>query len=247
VGKMAKILIALDDGHGMNTPGKRSPKLSDGTIMLENQFNSRVVAYLDKELKRCGFATLLVAPTDEDTPLAERVNKANKAKANFYLSVHANAFNAKLDNKAGGIETFAHFSYPKTVAKAKVIHKWVMKGTKMKDRGVKNGNWLYVCQKTAMEAVLTELGFMDNIDDLKKLMSDSYRKECAVELAKALCEIYNMEYVTEPKPATTKPTTKKGTYYRVITGSFSDRDNAEKRMATLKKAGFDSFIDVYEK
>jgi N-acetylmuramoyl-L-alanine amidase len=246
VGKMAKILIALDDGHGMNTPGKRSPKLSDGTIMLENQFNSRVVAYLDKELKRCGFATLLVAPTDEDTSLSERVNKANKAKASFYLSIHANAFNAKLDNKAGGIETFAHFSYPKTVAKARVIHKWVMEGTKMKDRGVKNGDWLYVCQKTAMEAVLTELGFMDNIDDLKKLMSDSYRKECAIELAQALCEIYNVKYVPEPKPTTTKPT-KKGTYYRVVTGSFSDRDNAEKRIEALKKAGFDSFIDIYEK
>jgi N-acetylmuramoyl-L-alanine amidase len=197
---MAKVLIALDDGHGMNTPGKRSPKLSDGTVMLENQFNSRVVAYLDKELKRCGFSTLLVAPTDEDTSLSERVNRANKAKADFYLSVHANAFNSKLDDKAGGIETFAHFNYPKTVAKAKIIHKWVMKGSKIKDRGVKNGDWLYVCQKTNMESVLIELGFMDNIDDLKLLMNEDYRKECAIELAKAFCEIYNAEYVPEIKP-----------------------------------------------
>jgi N-acetylmuramoyl-L-alanine amidase len=203
---------------------------------------------LDKELKRCGFATLLVAPTDEDVSLGERVSRANKAKTNFYLSVHANAFNAKLDDKAGGIETFAHFSYPKTVAKAKIIHKWVMKGSKMKDRGVKNGDWLYVCKNTAMEAALVELGFMDNIEDLKKLMNDSYRKECAVELAQALCEIYNMKYVPEAKPKPTpKPTIKKGTYYRVVTGSFTDRKNADQRIAELKKAGFDSFIDIYEK
>lgn len=34
------------------------------------------------------------------------------------------------------------------------------------------------------------------------------------------------------------------TMYRVITGSFADKDNAEARMAELKKAGFDSFIDL---
>lgn len=242
---MAKILIALDDGHGMHTPGKRSPKLSDGTVMLENEFNRRVVALLDKELKRCGFATLLVAPTDEDVPLEERVKRANKAKADFYLSVHGNAFNAVLDDKAGGIETYAHFSYPETVKKAKIIHKWAMKGSKMKDRKVKNGDWLYVCKYTEMEAALIELGFMDNIEDLKKLMSESYRKECAVELAHSLCEIYNVKYVPEAKP--TPAPTKKGTYYRVVTGSFTDRKNADQRIAALKKAGFDSFVDIYEK
>jgi N-acetylmuramoyl-L-alanine amidase len=233
-----KYLIALDDGHGMDTPGKRSPKLADGTVMLENQFNRRVVALLDAELKRCGFATLLVAPTDEDVSLSERVNKANKGKADFYLSVHANAYNGKLDNAAGGIETYAHFSYPKTVEKARIIHKWVMKGTKMKDREVKNGDWLYVCKNTSMPAVLTELGFMDNIHDLSKLMNDSYRKECAVELAKAICEIFNVKYVDVPQP---KSKETKG-LYKVQVGAFGEKANADKFAAELKKKGYSTYI-----
>jgi N-acetylmuramoyl-L-alanine amidase len=34
------------------------------------------------------------------------------------------------------------------------------------------------------------------------------------------------------------------TLYRVITGSFSSRENAEKQVANLKEDGYESFIEV---
>lgn len=37
------------------------------------------------------------------------------------------------------------------------------------------------------------------------------------------------------------------TMYRVVTGSFSNRANADKRVADLKAKGFDSFIEAYKK
>ena len=99
--KMAnKYLIALDDGHGMNTPGKRTPPLTKdlyidgklvrkkGEVIKENEFNRAVVKYLAEALKRCGFDVLLVAPTDEDTPLSTRVSRANNANADAYVSKH---------------------------------------------------------------------------------------------------------------------------------------------------------------
>jgi N-acetylmuramoyl-L-alanine amidase len=233
-----EVLIALCDGHGHDTAGKRSPSYY-GKVMRENEFNSRVVALLDENLRRCGFRTLLVAQTDADTPLSERVRKANDAKADFYLSVHANAYDGKLNDLAGGIETYAHFSYPKTVDMARTIHRHITKGSPFKDRRVKNGDWLYVCKYTSMAAALVELGFMDNEHDLKQLVSEGYRQECADELAQAFCEIYDVAWVEKPTPD--------GVFYRVVTGSFNDRANADQRIAALKKAGFDSFIDVYKK
>ena len=47
--------IAIDDGHGMETAGKRTPAFSDGSVMRENEFNRAVVAYLHDELIRHGF------------------------------------------------------------------------------------------------------------------------------------------------------------------------------------------------
>ena len=46
-------LIALDDGHGMETAGKRTPSIAElnNRVIKENEFNRSVVAYLDKELK----------------------------------------------------------------------------------------------------------------------------------------------------------------------------------------------------
>lgn len=95
---MINKIIALDDGHGMETAGKRTPMFEDGTFMKENEFNSAVVNYLDAELKRCGFHTLLVAEGNTDIPLSTRTaianniitNKYNR-QADLYISVHANA------------------------------------------------------------------------------------------------------------------------------------------------------------
>src|SRR5690606_5129989 len=107
------ILIAIDDGHGMETAGKRTPVFKDGTkspqtgnnFTHENEFNRAVAKYLKEELERCGMKTIMVAPTDEDTPLETRVATANKAKADFYISIHANALNGKWGSH-GGTETY---------------------------------------------------------------------------------------------------------------------------------------------
>lgn len=43
-----------------------------------------------------------------------------------------------------------------------------------------------------------------------------------------------------------KPKDDKDLFYRTVTGSFKDRDHAEQRIKDLKKAGFDSFIEIKE-
>jgi N-acetylmuramoyl-L-alanine amidase len=199
-------LIALDDGHGLNTIGKRTPMLpGSSTFMHENEFNRAVVGYLDTELKRCGFRTIHVAPGDSDVALSTRVKTANDAIADLYLSIHANA-NTGVWGTWGGIETFV---YPKgeSTRIGKACHNRLNGGTKLRDRGVKDGSHLYVIKYTKMPAVLFEAAFMDNLEEAKLLISDNYRKECAKEIAQGVCDAYGVKYVGEvvkqainPKP-----------------------------------------------
>lgn len=49
-----------------------------------------------------------------------------------------------------------------------------------------------------------------------------------------------------PPPEPEKPKESE-LYYRVVAGSFKDRNNAEVRVDELKKAGFDSFITTFRK
>jgi N-acetylmuramoyl-L-alanine amidase len=191
-------LIALDDGHGMQTIGKRTPMLPGSTtFMHENEFNRAVVAHLDTELKRCGFRTLHVAPGDSDVPLKTRVTAANNAKADLYLSIHANA-NTGVWGTWGGIETFV-FPKGESTRIGKACHNRLIGGTKLRDRGVKDGSHLYVIKYTNMPAVLFEAAFMDNLEEARLLMSDDYRKECAKEIAQGVCDAYGVKYVEKPK------------------------------------------------
>lgn len=186
-------LIAIDDGHGMSTAGKRTPRLPDGRVMKENEFNRAVAALLDGHLRRSGFRTLLVAPTDSDTPLRERTRAANNAKADFYISIHANAYGNGW-NSVRGIETY-HFTGGNEGRKAaEIIHRYLLGGTVLPNRGVKNRKNLAVLRDTLMPAVLVECAFMTNLDDALLLLSDSYREECARELALGICEYFGVPF-----------------------------------------------------
>lgn len=213
-------LIALCDGHGMETSGKRTPilpgglKSETGNYMHENEFNRAVVKYLDAELKRNGFSTLLVAPTDADTPLKTRTDLANSKKADIYVSVHANANTAKWGDW-GGMETFVCKGSKNSERLGAAIHKNLKQGSKQRDRGIKEGNHLWVIKKTDMPAVLVEAGFMDNLEEAKLLLSDAYRKECAVEIAKGICEYFGVTYKAYKPAADTAPT---GILYTVKSG-----------------------------
>ena len=44
--------IAIDDGHGMETAGKRTPPFPDGSVMRENEYNAAVAQFLEEMLRR---------------------------------------------------------------------------------------------------------------------------------------------------------------------------------------------------
>lgn len=191
-------LVALDDGHGSQTAGKRTPNISGIGVIKENTFNKAVVDLLAVELKRCGITPLLVAPTDDDTPLSTRTAVANRNKAAIYVSVHYNA------GGGAGVETYHYPGSTNGKRLASCIHKYVKGGTEQKDRGVKTANF-QVLRETSMPAALVEYGFMDDpgLKEARLMIDPGFQKECAIETAKGICEFLGVAYVPESdsKPA----------------------------------------------
>jgi N-acetylmuramoyl-L-alanine amidase len=194
-------LIALDNGHGIRTPGKRTPKWTDGTksiytkndFMHEWEFNRGVVKRLKVELERNGFRVLEVSPTDIDTSIIRRTRAANLAKADIYVSVHANALGNVWNEKVNGIETLTS-GKAESLALGKILQKHMVWASGLRDRGLKDGSWLGVVKGTHMPAVLVECGFMDNPAEAKMLNMAEYRQQMAVALCKGICEYYNVVY-----------------------------------------------------
>lgn len=196
-----KKLIAIDDGHGMTTSGKRTPFFPNTKkFMHENEFNRVVAQYLKENLERCGFDTIMVAPTDEDVPLKQRTDTANGACAGFFISIHANALNGIWGNQQG-VSTHCYPGSVEGNKAAKIILNYLIQGTQQKNRGVVESNF-HVLRETNMPSVLAECAFMDNLREANLLMTDDFRHECADEIAKGICEYFGVKYVERVKEMT---------------------------------------------
>lgn len=233
-------LIAIDDGHGMQTAGKRTPPIPElnNRVIRENEFNKAVKLLLDAELKRCGFRTLIVAPGDGDTSLTARTNLANSKKADAYVSIHYNAFDGKFDDyDPEGLSVHIYPGSKDGRKLAECVLKYLKQGTTQRNRGIVENNF-HVLRETKMPAILTENGFMDNKREALLMINLDFQKEVAREHAQGICDYFGVPYV--PQNETPKPST--GVLYRVQTGAFKNKSNADKLLADVKSEGFDTYM-----
>ena len=186
-------IVALDDGHGIETQGKRTPLFDDGSYMKENEFNEAVMLYLKEYLTTHNIGVLTVAPEKTDTPLLTRIKRANEAGASIYISIHANAYGSNW-NEANGFETYVYDLDDKnTMYLAQCVHGACISATGLRNRGIKEAGF-YVLVNSAMPAILLECGFMTNKAEAELLRSDSYRKTVAAAITKGICKYYGITY-----------------------------------------------------
>ena len=180
---MSKYLYILDNGHGLNTKKKESQIWSNGTQLLEYQFNRNVVKYLSFMLRESGIDFEILVTELKDILLKERVKRANKLKQDSILiSIHSNQFTSE---KVYGFET--HY-YKSGLKIAEIFQKYL--GQMSKDRGIKQSNF-YIIKHSSMPAILTENGFYSNEKECKKLLNPQFQYEIAEQHFRAILEIEN--------------------------------------------------------
>ena len=217
--------IAIRRGHN---------RKAIGSVGLVNEVieNENILKPTINYLKQLGHEVLDVSPSDmdSDSDLAYGVNKANTWGADLFVSIHCN----KAHNSYNGAIGTEAYVYSKSDAfkdeevAQRIVNKLGSLG--FKNRGVKEGAY-YELKNTKMNAVIIECFFVEATEDVAL-----YKRLGADKLGKAIAEgIANKVVPT---------TTASDKMYRVITGSFKDKANADKRVAELKAKGFDSFIEI---
>lgn len=93
-----RLRVVLDPGHGGKDPGAIGP----GGV-LEKDVVLGVARRLAAQLTEAGYDVLLTRDSDVFIPLPERTRRANAAKADLFVSIHANA---SPNRAASGIETY---------------------------------------------------------------------------------------------------------------------------------------------
>lgn len=183
---MSKIVI-LDNGHGKETAGKRSPIWSDGSQLFEWEFNRDIVRRIAEKLQDDGVPYRILVPEENDISLSERVKRANEiAKENngkvYVLSVHANAgggtgwevYTSPGETKADAIATV----FAEEAQRVFVPDGWRMRFDYADGDPDKEAAF-YILKHTSCPAIVTENFFMDTEKDCRFIMSDDGREQIA--------------------------------------------------------------------
>lgn len=160
------IKIYIDQGHNPKNPNAGA----EGNGLREQDIVFRVGIDLAALLRaNSDFEVRLSRPTEESQigssnseSLRLRVNDANAWGADYFISLHTNASSLPA---ATGSEAFAYSAPSSAFSLGEDILYWLNRTTGLKNRGMKVRSGLYVLRKTAMPAVLVELGFITNAGD----------------------------------------------------------------------------------
>jgi len=182
------MIVLIDNGHGKETPGKRSKKWGDGTQLFEWEYTREIAQEVVKQLRTKGIDARILVPEENDIPLNVRCKRVNAVseqvgrKNCLLVSVHVNA---SAEGKAQGWEDHTYLGQSVSDVYASVIWKEaeiILAGKTAKGRG----DWsdkdpdfdsnFAVLRDTDCASILTENLFMDNEKDCKFLLSESGKK-----------------------------------------------------------------------
>ena len=192
------MLILIDPGHGIDTPGKRSP---DGKF-LEYLWNRQIADLLLDRFMIMGIDASLVVTETNDISLSTRVQRVNKmcskvgASNVILLSIHSNAagdgskwmsaqgwscYTSKGETKSDVIAECLYDVFEAEFADRKI----------RKDMSDGDRDWeenFYVLQKSKCPAVLIENFFYDNRDECAWLLKDETKERIADAIVKGIVQ-----------------------------------------------------------
>lgn len=171
--------VFIDAGHGGKDPGAIGVSGS-----YEKDLNLSVAMLTVSLLENEPYIQpILSRETDQYLSLDERVTIANDAKADLFLSIHANAFPNNPEIR--GIETF--YSREESSTFARLLHKSVLSQSGFADRMVHTADFR-VIKNTVMPAALIEMGYLTNAEEEKVMLTKEFQQRMAEGIKNAVVE-----------------------------------------------------------
>ena len=190
--------VLIDPGHGIDTPGKRSP---DGQF-LEYLWNRQIADLLLEKLVAMGIDASLVVTETNDVTLRNRVNRVNTicnkvgASNVLLVSIHANAAgNGSSWMNAKGWSCYTSKGKTKSDQVAECLYEAFE--AEFPDRKIRKDlsdgdkDWeenFYVLEKSRCPAVLLENFFYDNKEECAWMLQEESKRRIASAAAKGIAK-----------------------------------------------------------
>lgn len=211
--------IMLDAGHGDRDPGAvyQGRQEKDDTL--------RLVLAIGEILQDNGINVEYTRTEDIYESPYQKAMEANRAGVDFFISIHRNSF--PTDNTVSGVESLIYDLSGIKLEMAENIN-GALEEVGFQNLGVKERPGLVVLRRTRMPALLVEVGFINS--EIDNALFDDKFQEIAQAIAGAIMGTLDYETVEAP------------VLYRVQTGLFRNRENADRMNYELLERGYPSFI-----
>ncbi|WPX09786.1 N-acetylmuramoyl-L-alanine amidase [Anaerocellum danielii] len=191
-----RLKIFIDPGHGGSDPGAIYTKVIDGKKVTysEKDFNLDISLRLREKLKSFGYEVYMSRDKDVYVDLYDRTRMANNLNVDLFISIHNNAIeNSSVrgtmvlykEKQQNGVISDKQF--------AQIVLESIVKQVGTQNKGIVERPNLVVLRTSNMPAVLVEVAFGTNPQDLDLLLNDSFKDSVAKAIADAV-EYINTNY-----------------------------------------------------
>lgn len=196
-------VIFIDAGHGGKDVGAVGEL--DGMKIYEENINLTISLLVRDELEKRGFTVVMSRETDVFIELAERVDMANAAKADMFVSLHCNsavpaAYGTRILYTDRSVSykkiKFAGY-FEKAIEEFANLYDKMRKDVFVRSDKEESGYHLAVLRDTNMPSILIEMGFITNESDLRLFLNESWQHDIAYAIADAIEKAYNAGMVTK--------------------------------------------------
>ena len=206
-------------------------------FVKESLINRQIVNTI-KSMMEVGNTAVDVTVNDgisQNDILKKLCSKMNNINASYNISVHCNA------GGGTGIEAWTWGENQKCNELAMSILSNISAETGFKNRGVKHSKSLYILKHTIRPTIILEIGFVDNLEDAKKLMDNNIIRSIAIAIMEALGIDWDY-YTSSESDDLDESNSNSKNLYRVQVGAFMEKSNAERLAEELRNDGYATFI-----
>ena len=173
-----RAIVMIDPGHGGKDPGAIGiGSLREKDVILP--ISKRIAAILQQN----GVQAVLTRDSDYFVSLQGRVDLADRANADLFVSIHANAISMSRPD-VNGLETYY---YDSGQSLASSIHSSITQNVTIRDRKVRRARF-YVLRKSSMPSVLVEVGFVTGAEDAARIRTTAYQNQMADAIARGILQ-----------------------------------------------------------
>ncbi len=178
------VTVMIDVGHG-GVDGGAVGEDAEGTRWSESGRNMDLAYALREQLESMGATVLFNREGVVTLTVDERIQIVKNAAPDFCVAVHHNSIDGHPN-----ISGFEDYYYtPFSMLAAKRILKHTEEADIYKENGIKWHNY-YVARQTCCPIVLTENGYMSNLDDLMGTLDEQTIEKKAIAIAQGIADYF---------------------------------------------------------